>query len=108
MNFDTYQRLAKQTDIYTREVALTHKALGLAGEAGEVANKVKKIGRDHEGVLTDDVRRQIAHELGDVLWYVAALADELGVSLGSIAEENLAKLRGRVQRDTLAGDGDNR
>ena len=86
----------------------TYPALGLAGEAGEVANKVKKVLRDRGGVLTDADRVAIKAEIGDCLWYCAALANELNSPLSDIANENLDKLNGRLARGTISGDGDNR
>jgi NTP pyrophosphatase (non-canonical NTP hydrolase) len=85
---------------------ITYPALGLAGEAGEVADKVKKIYRDGR----DDARfkSDIAREIGDVLWYCAALADDLGYSLQQIAEMNIYKLQCRMNKGTIVGDGDDR
>ena len=87
---------------------LTYPALGLCGEAGEAAEKVKKALRDDGGVLTDERRAALAAELGDVLWYVAQLATEAGLDLDAIAEENLSKLLSRQERGVLAGSGDTR
>lgn len=87
--------------------ALAYTALGL-GEAGEVQGKVKKILRDSEGVVTDEHREAIAAELGDVLWYLAATASEIGWSLEEIASANIAKLQSRSDRGVLGGSGDNR
>jgi len=72
-----------------------YPTLGLAGEAGEVANIVKKIQRDHDGVLTDETRAKLKDELGDVLWYISACADELGLTLDEIADFNIQKLAKR-------------
>ena len=109
MNFYEYQKKAKRTAIYPYAGNnISYVALGLAGEAGEIANKVKKIIRDHEGELTDEYRKIIAKELGDVLWYVAAMSDEIGISLNEIAEDNILKLLSRFERGTLKGDGDTR
>ena len=77
---------------------LEYPTLGLAGEAGEVANIVKKIQRDHEGILTDETRGKLKDELGDVLWYISACADELGLTLQEIAEYNVNKLAKRHGR----------
>jgi NTP pyrophosphatase (non-canonical NTP hydrolase) len=87
---------------------LTYPALGLCGEAGECAEKVKKAIRDDGGVLTAERRAALAAELGDVLWYVAQLATEAGLELGEIAEDNLAKLLSRQDRGVLQGSGDAR
>jgi NTP pyrophosphatase (non-canonical NTP hydrolase) len=87
---------------------MVYPALGLNGEAGEVAEKVKKLFRDRDAVITNEFRESIKKELGDVLWYIANLAAEVNLSLEEIAVGNLEKLAGRVQRGTLHGDGDNR
>jgi NTP pyrophosphatase (non-canonical NTP hydrolase) len=99
MNFDEYQSEAKETAHYPRRLQnLEYPTLGLTGEAGEVANIVKKIQRDHGGVLNDEIRLQIKDELGDVLWYISACADELGITLSEIADHNVAKLAKRHNR----------
>ena len=86
-----------------------YPALGLVGEAGEVAEKIKKLMRDGDAkFLTDEQKAEIAKELGDVLWYVANLADDIDYDLQQIAEINLNKLRSRKDRDDLKGSGDNR
>ena len=108
LTFDDYQKQAKKTAIYPSSAGVMYPALGLTGEAGEVANKVKKVVRDGYKNSPPDWREQVAHELGDVLWYCAALASDLGLSLGRIAKENANKLSGRQQRGTLGGSGDNR
>ena len=99
MNFSEYQSEASQTALYPRRGSnLEYPTLGLAGEAGEVANIVKKIQRDHSGVLNDETRAKLKDELGDVLWYIAACADELGLTLQEIAEYNVNKLAKRHGR----------
>ena len=99
MNFEEYQAEASQTAHYPKRFSnLEYPTLGLAGEAGEVANIVKKIQRDHGGVLTDEVRGKLKDELGDVLWYISACADELGLTLREIAEFNVEKLAQRHNR----------
>lgn len=99
MNFEEYQSEASQTALYPRRMAnLDYPTLGLAGEAGEVANIVKKIQRDHDGVITDEIRGKLKDELGDVLWYISACADELGLTLDEIAEFNVGKLAKRHNR----------
>ncbi|HBR58054.1 MAG TPA: hypothetical protein DEA22_11410 [Blastocatellia bacterium] len=96
MNFEEYQSAAGRTALYPRRLQnLEYPTLGLAGEAGEVANIVKKIQRDHGGVITDEVRSKLKDELGDVLWYIAACADELGLTIKEIAEFNVNKLAKR-------------
>lgn len=107
--FDLYQYSADETAIYPNKGDnLYYPALGLAGEAGEVCEKVKKIYRDQKGHMTEENAREISKELGDVLWYVSALACEINISLSVIAEENLDKLRSRQQRGKLQGSGDDR
>lgn len=111
-DFDTYQDAAFATAVYPAAgtgtfPAVAYTALGL-GEVGELQGKIKKIYRDDDGTISDAVKDQIAAELGDVLWYVAAISRELGIPLSRIAEENLAKLGSRADRGTLHGSGDNR
>lgn len=109
--FTNYQLQANTTAIYPGKgeaLGLAYVALGLAGEAGEVANKVKKILRDNDGVVTDEVKTKIADECGDVYWYLAQLATEIGYPMALIAERNLAKLADRQERGVLAGSGDTR
>lgn len=109
MDFKEYQARTGDTALYPGVGSnYVYPTLGLAGEAGEIANKVKKISRDQNGVVTPEVRTMIKAELGDVLWYVARLAEEFGLSLQEIAEENIAKLASRKERGTLHGDGDTR
>jgi NTP pyrophosphatase (non-canonical NTP hydrolase) len=108
MRFDEYQKAAMETVVYPDEIGLAYTALGLAGEAGEIANKVKKVYRDSGGVLDTGRRAAIADEMGDALWYLAALATELGVSLDKVADDNIAKLAQRAEAGVLQGDGDNR
>lgn len=112
MNLSDYQQEAATTAIYPEMgtgsvTALAYCALGL-GEAGELQGKVKKILRDDCSVVSTEKREAIAAELGDVLWYVAMLASELGYSLDGIAEANLAKLASRQERNKIGGSGDNR
>ncbi|MBV6496950.1 MAG: hypothetical protein DYH05_04425 [Acidobacteria bacterium ACB1] len=96
MNFEDYQTAASKTALYPRRMSnVEYPTLGLAGEAGEVANIVKKIQRDHNGVLTDETRAKLKDELGDVLWYISACADELGLTLAEIADFNIQKLAKR-------------
>ncbi len=108
MDFRDYQRLSRRTAEYPREAWLTYPALGLAGEAGEVAEHAKKAIRDDAGTITDERRAAMAKELGDVLWYAAQLASELGLELDRVARENLDKLRSRQSRGVLSGSGDDR
>jgi len=103
-----YQRRSRRTAEYPREAWLAYPALGLAGEAGEVAEHAKKAIRDDRGELTAERRAAMAKELGDVLWYVAQLASELGLDLDEIAQGNLQKLLSRRRRGVLSGSGDDR
>jgi hypothetical protein len=105
--FDLYQEQSIRTIKYGDDMKLWYPALGL-GEAGEVQNKVKKIFRDDGGVLTPKRKQDIVKEMGGNLWYLAALAHGMGMSLGDIALANIMELRGRVDRGTLQGDGDDR
>ena len=99
INFEEYQAEASATALYPRRMSnLEYPTLGLAGEAGEVANIVKKIQRDYGGVINDEIRGKLKDELGDVLWYISACADELGLTLTDIAEFNLQKLAKRHNR----------
>jgi NTP pyrophosphatase (non-canonical NTP hydrolase) len=108
VEFSEYQRFSRRTAEYPREAWLTYPALGLAGEAGEVAEHAKKAIRDDAGMVTDERRAAVAKELGDVLWYVAQLASELGLELDQIARDNLEKLFSRQRRGVLSGSGDER
>lgn len=108
MSLANYQLEARTTAIYPNETKVIYPALGLAGEAGEICNKTKKILRDDAGNLTDEKRSQLIDELGDVLWYVANLATDLGVTLEEVARLNMAKLNSRKERGTIKGSGDNR
>ncbi|MFA6553014.1 MAG: nucleoside triphosphate pyrophosphohydrolase family protein [Patescibacteria group bacterium] len=109
MDLNIYQAKARQTALYpNKDSNYIYPTLGLAGEAGELANKVKKISRDHADVLDESQKRDIAEELGDVLWYVSNLASELTMSLDEVAQRNLDKLASRKERGTLHGSGDHR
>ncbi|MEK7636895.1 MAG: nucleoside triphosphate pyrophosphohydrolase family protein [Patescibacteria group bacterium] len=109
MTFDEYQRESKKTAIYPSwGNNFIYPSLGLTSEAGEVAGKVKKIVRDKGGIADEQTKQEIGKELGDTLWYLSQLATELGLSLSTLAEQNLAKLQSRQKRRTLHGDGDNR
>ncbi len=101
-----YAEKAAETAIYPEEVGLLYCTLGLAGEAGEVANKVKKAFRDDHGVITEGRKAMILDELGDVLWYLVRLAHELGYSFNDVAMNNVLKLEERASRNVIKGDGD--
>ncbi|MEL6962807.1 MAG: nucleoside triphosphate pyrophosphohydrolase family protein [Pseudomonadota bacterium] len=108
MDFTAYQTAARKTALYADAYRVTYPALGLASEAGEVAGKVKKVLRDRDGEFGDDQIAAIKDELGDVLWYVATLAADLGLDMADIAAGNVEKLRSRLERNVIQGDGDKR
>lgn len=113
LSFTEYQLESAKTAIYPESgegtiAGVVYTTLGLAGEAGEIPNKVKKILRDNGGVITPEVVEAVGKEIGDVLWYVANLASELGLSLERVAEGNLVKLGSRMERGVLTGSGDDR
>ena len=107
-SFDEYQGRANATAIYPESATILYPTLGLTGEAGEVAEKIKKVIRDTDGEFTEEKKVEIAKELGDVLWYVAALCRDLDVSLMEVANRNIEKLESRKKRGVLKGSGDNR
>lgn len=109
MDLSTYQSRARETALYPQVGSNPiYPTLGLCGEAGEVADKVKKVLRDRQGSFDAAVIDDLRLELGDVLWYVSQLASELGLDLGEIAEANLAKLASRAARNVIGGSGDRR
>lgn len=109
MDFREYQKKSRRTAIYpNRDNNFVYPVLGLAGEAGEVAEKIKKIIRDDGGLVTENKRQEIKKELGDVLWYVSQLATELKLDLDDVAFSNIVKLYSRLDRDMISGSGDNR
>ena len=110
--FNEYQKESRMTAVYPKAQAHTYLALGLASEAGEVASKIKKMIRDNPNLSVDDMplewKKEYLSELGDVLWYIARISDEMGVSLSEIADKNISKLLDRLSRGTLKGSGDSR
>jgi NTP pyrophosphatase (non-canonical NTP hydrolase) len=109
MTFDEYQKQSKGTAQFSDFVpGWVYLTLGLAGESGEVVDKIKKIVRNDNGVFSDDAKLEIKKELGDVLWYISQLCEELGLSMGEVAELNRAKLEDRKARDVIKSRGDNR
>jgi NTP pyrophosphatase (non-canonical NTP hydrolase) len=108
MQFDDYQRAARRTAIYADRHRVIYPALGLASEAGEVAGKIKKVLRDQGDDFAGAPVEALKDELGDVLWYIAVLAADLGLSLDDIAVHNLDKLGSRLRRGRLGGAGDER
>jgi NTP pyrophosphatase (non-canonical NTP hydrolase) len=107
-DLDMYQKVALTTAIYPREQAIIYPTLGLTGEAGEVANKVKKIIRDGSNKNDNSMVSEIKSEIGDCLWYIAVLADDIGCKLSDIANTNLIKLANRKEKGTIGGSGDKR
>ena len=103
-----YQNAALTTAVYPTEYKIVYPALGMNGEAGEVAEKVKKVIRDNNQEFTDEKKRQIALEISDVLWYCATLAHDIGYTLEDIAQMNVDKLASRQQRNKIGGSGDER
>ena len=117
MEINEYQKMDLETAVYPKEFKTIYPALGMNGEAGEMADKVKKVLRDSEVIvrdgsgsiiLPDAKREELAKEVGDVLWYVATMAYDLGYTLEEIATMNYQKLKSRQQRHQLNGSGDNR
>lgn len=109
MDFNEYQEKAWETAIYPRKGKnFSYPALGLGGETGEVLEKIKKILRDENEKIAEDKKEEIIKEMGDVLWYLAALSKELNINLSDIAEKNISKLSSRKERGVLHGSGDKR
>jgi NTP pyrophosphatase (non-canonical NTP hydrolase) len=109
MDFSDYQTKSRKTAKYPPiGHPVIYPTLGLANEAGEVAGKVKKIFRDKGGQIGPTERAALESELGDVLWYLAQVCTELGLSLDEVAEHNIEKLYSRLERGAIGGDGDNR
>ena len=107
-DLDMYQKVALTTAIYPREQAIIYPTLGLTGEAGEVANKVKKIIRDGSNSKDEKLVSEIKAEIGDCLWYIAVLADDFNIKLSDIASANIEKLALRQKNNTIHGSGDDR
>lgn len=108
MRLNEYQEKAAETAMYDDKYKIIYPSLGLAGEAGEVSEKVKKMLRDDGGELSIERRAGLIKELGDVLWYLAILSRDLGVDLETVAQRNIHKLASRKKRGLIKGDGDNR
>ncbi len=104
MDFSEYQKIAKSTAVYpdNLEGAFFYPSIGLAGEVGELLNKIKKIARDNAKIDKKDLEG----EIGDVLWYLAQLSTELGIDFEDVAAHNLEKLKSRKERGRIAGSGD--
>ena len=108
VNLEEYQSFVRSTKRYSEQHTVLYPVIGLASEVGEVSGKVKKILRDQEGAISDENMVELISELGDVLWYVTCIADDLGVPLIDLFTVNVAKLTDRVNRDVIQGSGDNR
>lgn len=109
MNFKEYQKLSRKTAIYPNlNKNFIYPTLGLTGETGEIAEKIKKVIRDKEGIIDNETKLEISKELGDVLWYLSQLSTELNISLDEIAQKNIEKLQSRKKRGVIHGKGDNR
>ena len=110
MNFNEYQKKALKTALFPKKYRTIYPAIGLGNESGEVLGKIKKWlrGDDGNGPMSKERKLTLRDELGDVLWYLAVLARDLGLSLDEIAKLNIAKLKLRKEKGTLKGDGDKR
>ncbi len=113
MKLDEYQKKAKKYDFFEatedlKSVGFSEKILGLVGEAGETADKIKKLLRDKDGKINSEDKDAIIKELGDTLWYLANIARYLNTNLSEVAQKNLDKLESRLNRNQLHGSGDNR
>jgi len=113
MDFSEYQRRTADTDVGTSaqdnlKPGWMYYVLGIGGEAGEFLEKVKKLFRDHGGVVDEKFRAAVTKEIGDILWYMARLCYFIGIDFNNVALTNLAKLESRMERGKLHGDGDDR
>lgn len=113
ITFNEYQQECVKTDVGTSaqdylKPGWMYYVLGLGGEAGEVFEKIKKLFRDHGGVESDEFRKAVTLEMGDILWYMARLCDHLGIKFDDVAFANIEKLQSRMKRKKLHGDGDER
>ncbi len=111
MEFNEYQQLASKTVLYAKQddhYKIMYLSMGIAGETGEVVEKIKKIARGETIVITDERREDLKKEIGDVLWYVSQLALHLGVTLDDVATHNIKKLADRAARGVIHGQGDTR
>lgn len=108
MEIKQYEEVIKMTAVFPQEIGLLYCTLGVNGEAGEIAEKVKKLYRDSNGEMTEELRQSLIKEIGDVIWYCAALSSVLGVSLEEVLDKNYEKLMKRRATNTLHGNGDDR
>jgi len=108
-DFDLYQKKCTKTAVYPNiGKNFTYPTIGLMGEAGEVANKIKKLIRDEGYQITKEKRDEIKAEIGDMMWYIAQLSTELGIKLSDVVDYNLKKLAKRKKENKIHGSGDNR
>lgn len=110
MTLDEYQKEALVTAVFNDDQFkdLAHWVFGITGEAGEIAEKIKKIIRDKNGEMTSEDKEELVKEMGDVLWYLAVLSEHLGYPFEEVGKRNIAKLRSRQERNQIHGSGDNR
>ena len=108
MTIKEYSERAIATATYGLGDSIIYPTLGLNGEAGEVAEKVKKVLRDKYGVFDEEIKYDMAREIGDIIWYCNALARDIGYSLEEIMDMNIVKLESRKLRGVISGSGDNR
>lgn len=109
MDFDDYQKKSTHSIVLPELIYdLKYLGLALAGETGEVAEKIKKLFRDAGGKLDESKKTDLIKEMGDILWYLARMADSLKIPLSQVAEMNLEKIKSRVDRQKIHGSGDNR
>lgn len=111
MDFDEYEKLAARTGVFEGKLAenpLMYLGLGVTSEAGEVADKIKKIMRNDQGVISEEKRQALKSELGDVLWYLSQIAKHLSIPFSEVAQANIDKLADRAKRNVISSTGDNR
>lgn len=108
MTFNEYKSEAIRTAIYPQNYKIIYPALGMCGECGEVVEKIKKVIRDNQGIFDTDKTKEIEKELGDVLWYIANICNDLNIDFDNVAQNNINKVNARLQNNTLHGKGDNR
>lgn len=113
MDFNEYQKKCRLTDVGTSaqdylKPGWIYYVLGIAGEAGELMEKIKKLFRDKKGIIDDEFKQMVIKEMGDYHWYSARLCDQFGIDYNEIPKQNTDKLLDRLERGVLHGDGDNR
>lgn len=106
--FHSFQTFVEGTKAFPEKMAIIYPMMGLCGEVGEVAEKIKKVYRDNNGEFTEENKEAIKKELGDVLWYITSLGSDLGISLESVVIANMHKLKSRKERGVIKGNGDDR